>query len=74
VIGWSGRTMDVKALHVYLLEPFNGGTVVHTSESWEGMIASVLRKSLTKQLQESLDPGLECLKAEAERRAAGSDA
>jgi len=66
--------MGIRALHVYTFEPRDGGTVVHTSESWEGLIASLLRKSLTKQLQKSLDPGLECLKAETERRTAGSGA
>lgn len=72
VIGWSGRTMGVPARHVYRLETRDGGTLVHTSESWEGMIASLLRKSLTKQLQASLESGLQSLKAEAERRTAHS--
>ena len=74
MIGWSGRTMGIRALHVYRLEPSSSGTVVRTAESWEGMVASILRKALTKQLQASLDPGLDCLKAEAERRSAASDA
>ena len=69
VLAWTGRTMGIKAVHVYRLEPRDGSTVVHTAESWEGPAARVLRRSLQRQLENALRPGLQRLKEESERRA-----
>jgi uncharacterized protein YndB with AHSA1/START domain len=69
VLAWTGRTMGIKAVHVYQLEPREGGTVVHTAESWEGLAARLMRRSMQRQLENALGPGLERLKEESERRA-----
>lgn len=66
---WTGRTMGIKAIHVYTLEPNqDGGTVVRTEESFDGLVAKVLRRPLQKTLDTALQEGLEHLKREAERR------
>ena len=69
VLAWTGRTLGIKAVHVYRLEARDGGTTVYTAESWEGLIARLLRRSVQRHLETSLRPGLERLKEESERRA-----
>jgi hypothetical protein len=74
LIGWSGKTLVIDALHVYRLEPRNGKTVVSTEESYEGLMARVFRGPLRRTLKSALDSGLRHLKAEAERLADSSGA
>lgn len=69
-IGWTGKTAGIKAVHAWRFEPRDGGTLVHTEESWEGVLPRLLRGRMQKMLQESLDNALPRLKAEAERRSA----
>jgi uncharacterized protein YndB with AHSA1/START domain len=68
LIAWTGRTLGVRAIHFYWLEPRDGTTFVRTAESYEGLVARVLRGSLKKTLDRALADGLNALKAEAERR------
>jgi uncharacterized protein YndB with AHSA1/START domain len=70
VIAWTGRILGIKAKHVYRLEPRGGGTFVHTEESYEGLVARLLRSSLQKTLEKGLSDGLRYLKNETERRSA----
>jgi uncharacterized protein YndB with AHSA1/START domain len=69
-IGWTGTTMGIRAVHVWRFEPREHGTVVHTVESWDGLLARLLRGRMQRTLQRSLDDALARLKVEAERRAA----
>jgi len=69
LIGWTGRTIGIQAVHVWRLEPSHGGTLVQTEESWEGLPVRILRGKMQRSLQKAVDGGLEHLKAEAERRA-----
>jgi hypothetical protein len=69
-IRWRGRTLSIAAMHEWRFEGRDGGTHVETDESFSGMLARLLRGSLQKQLDRSLEEGLEHLKREAERRAA----
>jgi uncharacterized protein YndB with AHSA1/START domain len=69
-IRWRGRTMSIKALHEWRIEPSNGGTRVETEESFSGLVARLFRGSLQKTLDGSTESGLEHLKRESERRAA----
>lgn len=71
-VRWRGRTMSIAAIHEWRLEPRDGGTHLETEESFSGLIARVLRRSLQKQLDGALEQGLEHLKREAERRSAGA--
>ena len=72
-LGWSGQTLGIPALHEYKIDPGPHGTVVRSTESWDGLLATLFPGVLKKKLQLSLDFGLECLKAEAERRIAHSE-
>jgi len=67
-IAWTGRSLGVKAAHVWEIEPHNGGTLVRTEESWEGLPAKLFRKSSQKTVEKALREGPHYLKAEAERR------
>src|SRR5918994_513766 len=69
VIAWTGRTFGMKAFHVWRLEPNNGATRVQTEETFDGLMARLFRRRLSKTLTSSLESGLRHLKTEAERRA-----
>ena len=71
LLGWTGQTAGIKAVHVWQLSPVDGGTFARTEESWDGLLVRVLRGPLQKSLQKAMDEGLRHLKAEAERRARG---
>ena len=68
VLASTGKTFGIKAVHVYRLEAREGGTVVHTAESWEGMTARLVRRFLPRRLDASLRRGLIWLNEESERR------
>jgi len=68
-ISWRGRTMSIKAMHEWHLEPRAGGTLVQTEETFSGLLARLFRGSLQTTLDKSTSEGLEHLKREAERRA-----
>ena len=68
LIAWTGKTLGINAMHEYHLEPRDGKTFVRTEESYEGLVARLLRRSLQKTLDTALEEGLRHLKAEAERR------
>jgi hypothetical protein len=63
---------SIKAIHVHQLEQRDGTTLVRSAESWDGLLARLLRGSMTTRLQEALDSGLRHLKIEAERQASAS--
>ena len=70
LVAWRGRTFGASAIHVYCLDGRDGATVVHTEESFEGLLARLLRGRLQTTLQKSLDTSLQHLKTEVERTAA----
>jgi uncharacterized protein YndB with AHSA1/START domain len=71
-IGWTGKAFGIGAVHMWRFEPRQGGTLVHTEESWEGPLPGLLPGRMQKALQQSFDNAMPHLKAEAERRAAAS--
>jgi hypothetical protein len=68
VIAWTGRTLGIRAIHFWWLEPRDGKTFVRTEESYDGSVARLFRRPLRKALHRALEDGLRYLKAEAERR------
>jgi uncharacterized protein YndB with AHSA1/START domain len=70
LLTWAGRSPGVKAMRVWRLQEWKGGTLVGTRESWEGLLPSLLRGRMQRMLQRDIDKGLGHLKAEAERQAA----
>jgi len=67
LISWTGRTMGIRAVHVWRIEKEAGSALVSTEESWNGILPKVLRWPLRKMLQDSLEAGLRHLREEAER-------
>ena len=70
LIAWTGKTFGIDATHVWRLEQEHGKTLVRTEESYEGLVARILRRPLGKALETALTNGLRSLKVEAERRTA----
>jgi hypothetical protein len=68
-IGWTGTTMGIKAVHVFTLEPSDGGTRASSAESFRGLIPSIFTGYSRKVIQRGIDDILARLKVEAERRA-----
>jgi len=71
-IAWSGRTMGIRAIHVYQLTETDEGTHVRSDESWRGVLPLIFRGRMLSVLDDSLGTGLAALKAEAERQAQSS--
>lgn len=69
LIAWTGRTLGIRAVHVYRLQRRGDATVVVSEESWDGLLVKLLRGPLTRSLQKALESGLGHLRAEVERRA-----
>ena len=68
-IAWTGKTVGIKAIHTWRLEPQDGSTLVRTEESYDGLVARLLRRPLQKTLDRALADGLRYLKAEVEAQA-----
>jgi hypothetical protein len=69
LIAWTGRTLGIKAIHFWWLEPRDAAAFVRTEESYDGLVARFVRGPLRKTLDNVLESGLRHLTAEAERRA-----
>jgi uncharacterized protein YndB with AHSA1/START domain len=67
-IAWTGTTMGIKAVHVFRFQAGDGGTLARSEESWEGLLASVLKGYSRRTLEKGIRSVLAHLKAEAERR------
>jgi hypothetical protein len=67
LIAWTGRTLGIRAVHVWHLTSTNGRTLARTEESYEGLVARILRRPLQKMLDKTLTDGVSHLKAEAEQ-------
>jgi hypothetical protein len=67
-LAWTGNTLGIKAIHVWKLKPWDGGTLVRTEESWEGVLVRIFRGRMQKTLQDSINAGLRYMKHEAEKK------
>jgi uncharacterized protein YndB with AHSA1/START domain len=66
-VAWTGKTLSLKAVHIWTLEPTETGTRVRTAESFEGAAARLLRRVFQSMLQTELEKGLQALKDDLER-------
>jgi len=64
--------MGIKAVHVFRFQANDGGTLARSEESWQGMLASLLKGYSRKTLDKGIRSVLAHLKTEAERRAAAA--
>jgi hypothetical protein len=69
-IAWTGTTMGIKAVHVFRFQVSDVGTMARSEESWEGLIARLLKGYSRRTLDKGIRSVLAHLKTEAERRAA----
>ncbi len=65
-ISWTGRTLGIKALHVWSLRAGQGGVLVRTEESFDGLPARIFASRMRRLLRKSLEEGLAYLKHECE--------
>jgi len=65
---WTGKSIGTFAIHQWTLIPKDGGVIVETTESLEGWIAILFKKSILKNLEKGLEEWLEHLKQECEKR------
>ena len=70
LIAWTGSTFGINAIHVHRLGQHRNGTIVTSEESWDGLLARLLRGRMTTTLRKAVESGVERLKIESERRAA----
>jgi len=71
-ISWTGKTMTIKAIHVFRFEPRDGGTLARSEESWEGLLARLLKSYSRRSIDKAITSVLSHLKIEAEHRAAAA--
>lgn len=71
VVGWTGVSMGIKAVHVWRLASDGTTSQAQTEESWSGMLPRLMPGMMRKSLQKTLDSWLHHLKIEAETRARG---
>jgi uncharacterized protein YndB with AHSA1/START domain len=73
LIVWTDRTMGIRATHTWQLAEHRAGTLVRTTETFEGPIASIFRRPLQKAIDQAIRSGVVFVKAECERRAGKRD-
>ena len=66
-IVWTGKILGIRAVHVWTFEERSDGILVHTEESFEGVLARLFAKSMRRMLASSLATGMDALKTECER-------
>ena len=63
---WTGNAIGTRAIHVWSFQSTSDGVLVRTSESFEGWLVTLMRKSMQRTLDESLVAWLNQLKCKAE--------
>lgn len=66
MIGWTGESLGMQAVHIWLLESRKDGTQVTTRESLSGWLAKLLKLFDPGFLEKSLTASLQVLKNQAE--------
>ena len=74
VVGWTGKTFGAQAVHVWRLEPTPTGTRVKVEESMSGFAVRLMRGSMQRTLEKSLDTWLRELATTVEGEAGNPDA
>ena len=66
-IAWSGRAPGIRAVHVWNIQKKEQSVLVHTEESFNGLLPYFLKRRMAKMLAETLKRGLAMLKSECEK-------
>ncbi len=67
-IAWTGRTLGIRATHIWEFEDKEGGTLVRTRECFVGFVAKLLRGLLRRMLEKALAQNVAALKQIVEAR------
>jgi len=67
-ISWTGRSIGMKAIHIWILKPQDNDTRVITEESLSGWFPQILKIFDRTFLEKSLIRSLQVLKSQAERQ------
>lgn len=67
-VAWTGRTLGIRATHVWTFTQKDGGVLVRAEESFEGLVVRLFAGPMRRMLASSLQKGLNALKTECERR------
>ena len=59
---WTGKTLGIKAIHVWNLIPYENKTIITTEESWDRIIVNIMDGWMQKALDQSTESGLKNLK------------
>lgn len=70
-LGWTGNSLGIYAVHNWFLSENENNTIVRVDESMEGFLAKLMKKSLNKKLETSLELWLILLKRECEKSISG---
>lgn len=65
-IGWTGKSLGMQAIHIWIFEKREDGTYVKTKESLSGWFPRVLKLFDPKFLEKSLQNSLQVLKTHVE--------
>jgi uncharacterized protein YndB with AHSA1/START domain len=66
LLAWTGRTLGIRAVHVYRLQRQGEMTLVISEESWAGPPVRLARGFMQKTLQTAIESGLRHLKTRVE--------
>lgn len=72
MLAWTGRSVGIRAVHVWTLSEHQTGVTVRTEESFSGLLVRVFAGPMRKMLAASLERGLVALKLECERQSRAS--
>ena len=64
--GWTGKVYGIYAIHNWSFKELNGVTEVAVSESMQGFLARLFKKSFNKTIEKDMEVSLELLKAACE--------
>lgn len=64
---WTGRAIGTSAVHVWHLEPAEGGTWVRTEESMSGWLPRLLPRMVQRALDQGVGATLDALEEEVSR-------
>ena len=67
-IAWTGRTLGIRAIHVWTFQQTDKVVLVRTEESFEGLLVKLFGGPMRRLLRSSLEKGVQGLKTECERR------
>ncbi len=70
-IAWTGKALGTTAKHMWMLQPYQDGTVLVTEESMSGWLIRLLKVLMPTFLEKSLQTWVQSLKSQAERSQRG---